>query len=188
MVRSKKSQEQKSTPRRTSTHQKSQEHSETNKQNGIEWRKEKREEVARTFAEQLIARMKEISSNDWKQGWIDRGKGGISQSLNGRPYRGGNPFFLAMDAAKHHYNTPVYATWNMILKLNDHLLDKDGKVPEDKRDQIVHVKKGEHSVPVLFWGVSIKDQDGNKITEEEYEKLSTDERNLNSATKCIVCC
>lgn len=177
MVRSKKSQEQKSTPRRTSTHQKSQEHSETNKQNGTEWRKEKREEVARTFAEQLIARMKEISSNDWKQGWIDRGKGGIPQSLNGRPYRGGNPFFLAMDAAKHHYSTPVYATWNMILKLNDHLLDKDGKVPEDKRDQIVHVKKGEHSVPVLFWGVSIKDQDGNKITEEEYEKLSTDERN-----------
>jgi len=177
MVRLKKSQKQKSTPRRTSTHQKPQEHSETNKQNGSEWRKEKREEVARTFAEQLIARMKEISSNDWKQGWIDRGRGGIPQSLNGRPYRGGNPFFLAMDAAKHHYNTPVYATWNMILKLNDHLLDKDGKVPEDKRDQIVHVKKGEHSVPVLFWGVSIKDQDGNKITEEEYEKLSTDERN-----------
>ena len=138
---------------------------------------ETKRKIGRLFAEQLIARMNEISASDWQQGWIDGPKGVVPQNIQGRPYTGGNPFFLLLDTAKHGYVAPIYATDKMIFKLNDRLRGKDDRIPKDKLDQIIKVKKGEHYVPVLFWFVIIKDKDGNKITQEDYDKLSSEDQN-----------
>lgn len=137
---------------------------------------ETRRKVGRVFAEQLITRLKEISASDWKKGWVDGPKGIVPQNIQGRPYTGGNPFFLLMDTAEHRYAAPIYATDKMIFALNDRLRGQDGRIPEDKLDQIIHVKKGEHAVPVLYWLVNIKDKDGKKITMDDYDKLSSEEK------------
>ena len=44
------------------------------------------------------------------------------------------------------------------------------------KDQNLQVKPGEKSVPVFKWGLSIKDEDGNKIPEEVYNTMSKEER------------
>lgn len=138
---------------------------------------ETKRKIGRLFAKQLIARMNEISASDWQQGWVDGPKGVVPQNIQGRPYTGGNPFFLLLDTAKHGYAAPIYATDKMIFKLNDRLRGKDDRIPKDKLDQIIKVKKGEHYVPVLFWLVNVKDKDGNKITQEDYDKLSSEDQN-----------
>ena len=136
-----------------------------------------KDDPGRLFAEQLIERMKEINASDWKQGWIDaKSNGGIPQNIDGRRYNGANPFFLMMNTAKNKYTVPVYATFLRISKLNDHLLDENGRIPKDKSDQCVRIKKGEHSIPVLYWSFSIKDKDGHKISMEEYDLLTKEEQ------------
>ena len=136
-----------------------------------------KDDPGRLFAEQLIERMKEINASDWKQGWIDaKSNGGIPQNIDGRRYNGANPFFLMVNTAKNKYTVPVYATFLRISKLNDHLLDENGRIPKDKSDQCVRIKKGEHSIPVLYWSFSIKDKDGHKISMEEYDLLTKEEQ------------
>lgn len=142
-----------------------------------------KDDPGRLFAEQLIERMKDINASDWKQGWIDaKSNGGIPQNIDGRRYNGANPFFLMMNTAKNKYTVPVYATFLRIFKLNDHLLDENGRIPKDKSDQCVRIKKGEHSIPVLYWSFSIKDKDGHKISMEEYDKLTKEEQDKYTVT------
>lgn len=142
-----------------------------------------KDDPGRLFAEQLIERMKEIDVSDWKQGWIEaKSNGGIPQNIDGRRYNGANPFFLMMNTAKNKYTVPVYATFLRISKLNDHLLDENGRIPKDKSDQCVRIKKGEHSIPVLYWSFSIKDKNGHKISMEEYDKLTKEEQDKFTVT------
>lgn len=110
------------------------------------------------FAEMLIKRMEEMQK-DWHKGWIGGGSMfGLPQNINGRTYEGSNAFLLFLHTAENGYKAPVYMTYGQLYK------------------EGAHVLKGEKAVPVFKWGFSIKDKDGKKVTEEEFDNMTDDEK------------
>lgn len=119
--------------------------------------KSKKEENLAKFAEMVIRKMEEISS-DWKQPWVNV-KGKMPQNLSGRHYHGSNTLMLMMLQEKEGYELPVYMTYK-----------------QAKEEGIV-VKKGEHGFPIALWESVIKNKEtGEKITYEDYKKLSREEQ------------
>lgn len=110
------------------------------------------------FAEMLIKRMEEMQK-DWHKGWIGGGSMfGLPQNFSGRTYEGSNAFLLFLHTAGNGYKAPVYMTYGQLYK------------------EGAHVLKGEKAVPVFKWGFSIKDKDGKKVTEEEFDNMTDDEK------------
>lgn len=110
------------------------------------------------FAEMLIKRMEEMQK-DWHKGWIGGGSMfGLPQNISGRTYVGSNAFLLFLHTAENGYKAPVYMTYGQLYK------------------EGAHVLKGEKAVPVFKWGFSIKDKDGKKVTEEEFDNMTDDEK------------
>lgn len=110
------------------------------------------------FAEMLIKRMEEMQK-DWHKGWIGGGSMfGLPQNFSGRTYEGSNAFLLFLHTAENGYKAPVYMTYGQLYK------------------EGAHVLKGEKAVPVFKWGFSIKDKDGKKVTEEEFDNMTDDEK------------
>lgn len=110
------------------------------------------------FAEMLIKRMEEMQK-DWHKGWIGGGSMfGLPQNISGRTHEGSNAFLLFLHTAENGYKAPVYMTYGQLYK------------------EGAHVLKGEKAVPVFKWGFSIKDKDGKKVTEEEFDNMTDDEK------------
>lgn len=110
------------------------------------------------FAEMLIKRMEEMQK-DWHKGWLGGGSMfGLPQNISGRTYEGSNAFLLFLHTAENGYKAPVYMTYGQLYK------------------EGAHVLKGEKAVPVFKWGFSIKDKDGKKVTEEEFDNMTDDEK------------
>ena len=106
----------------------------------------------------LIKRMEEMQK-DWHKGWIGGGSMfGLPQNISGRTYEGSNAFLLFLHTAENGYKAPVYMTYGQLYK------------------EGAHVLKGEKAVPVFKWGFSIKDKDGKKVTEEEFDNMTDDEK------------
>jgi len=115
------------------------------------------------FAEMMIARMKEMKESHWKKGWIDGyGSYGLPQNIVSGTLNGGNSFFLQLDTAMHGYKMPLYMTFlqaqNMGLRIN----------------------KGAESMPVIFWDLLYKDQNGKRATPilRVYKEFNVDQTNL----------
>ena len=112
------------------------------------------------FAEMMSNIITKAKSKNWKQGWLGV-KGtilGLPQNISGRTYSGGNSFFLMADTSEKGYNTPVYMTF------------------KQAKDRNLHVNAGEKSVPIFKWGLSIKDEKGKTVSEEDYNAMSKEER------------
>lgn len=123
-------------------------------------RKNKSDEILKKFADMMVKIIETAKANNWKKGWmgVNGSVQGLPQNISGRTYSGGNSFFLMFNTAEQGYKTPVYMTFLQA------------------KDQNLQVKSGEKSVPVFKWGLSIKDEDGNKISEEVYNTMSKEER------------
>ena len=112
------------------------------------------------FAEMMSNIIIKAKSKNWKQGWLGV-KGtilGLPQNITGRTYSGGNSFFLMADTSEKGYNTPVYMTF------------------KQAKDRNLYVNAGEKSVPIFKWGLSIKDENGKTVSEEDYNAMSKEER------------
>ena len=112
------------------------------------------------FAEMMRNIITKAKSKNWTQGWLGV-KGtilGLPQNISGRTYSGGNSFFLMADTSEKGYNTPVYMTF------------------KQAKDRNLHVNAGEKSVPIFKWGLSIKDENGKTVSEEDYNAMSKEER------------
>lgn len=112
------------------------------------------------FAEMMRNIITKAKSKNWKQGRLGV-KGtilGLPQNISGRTYSGGNSFFLMADTSEKGYNTPVYMTF------------------KQAKDRNLHVNAGEKSVPIFKWGLSIKDEKGKTVSEEDYNAMSKEER------------
>ena len=112
------------------------------------------------FAEMMYNIITKAKSKNWRQGWLGV-KGtilGLPQNITGRTYSGGNSFFLMADTSEKGYNTPVYMTF------------------KQAKDRNLHVNAGEKSVPIFKWGLSIKDEKGKTVSEEDYNAMSKEER------------
>lgn len=128
--------------------------------NSSDGRNNKPGEILKKFADMMVKIIKTADSNNWKKGWIGVNGSiqGLPQNISGRTYSGGNSFFLMANTAEKGYKTPVYMTFYQA------------------KEQNLHVNSGEKSVPIFKWGLSIKDENGKKVSEEAYNEMSQDER------------
>ena len=112
------------------------------------------------FAEMMIARMEQMKASDWKKGWIGGASGyaGLPQNVGGRNYSGSNSFFLQMETVAKGYKLPVYLTFNQAHNLKAHVL------------------KGEKAFPVVYWDMMVKDQNGKRVSAEEYRLMDKEEK------------
>ena len=123
-------------------------------------RKNKSDEILKKFADMMVKIIKKANANNWKKGWmgVNGSIQGLPQNISGRTYSGGNSFFLMFNMAEKGYMTPVYMTF------------------KQAKEQNLHVKSGEKSVPIFKWGLSIKDENGKRVSEENYNAMSQEER------------
>ena len=112
------------------------------------------------FAQMMVARLEEMKGQQWEKGWIDGGgrTQGLPQNLSGRRYSGHNDFFLQLHTAINGYDAPVYATYKQI------------------RDAGATVNKGEKAMPVIYWNISHKDENGQKISDEAFDAMTKAEQ------------
>ena len=120
------------------------------------------------FAEMMIARMEEMKESHWKKGWIDGyGSYGLPQNNVSGTLNCGNSFFLQLDTAMHGYKMPLYMTFlqaqNMGLRIN----------------------KGAESMPVIFWDLVYKDQNGKRIDKDTLDAMTREERKALDATPIL---
>ena len=120
------------------------------------------------FADMMIARMEEMKESHWKKGWIDGyGSYGLPQNIVSGNLNGGNSFFLLLDTAMHGYKMPLYMTFlqaqNMGLRIN----------------------KGAESMPVIFWDLVYKDQNGKRIDKDTLDVMTREERKALDATPIL---
>ena len=123
-------------------------------------RKNKSDEILKKFAGMMVKIIKKANANNWKKGWmgVNGSIQGLPQNISGRTYSGGNSFFLMFNTAEKGYKTPVYMTF------------------KQAKEQNLHVKSGEKSVPIFKWGLSIKDENGKRVSEEDYNAMSQEDR------------
>ena len=112
------------------------------------------------FAQMMVTRLEEMKGQKWEKGWIDGGgrTQGLPQNLSGRRYSGHNDFFLQLHTAINGYDAPVYATYKQI------------------RDAGATVNKGEKAMPVIYWNITHKDENGQKLSDEDYENMTRAEK------------
>ena len=116
----------------------------------------------------MIARMEEMKESHWKKGWIDGTGGyGLPQNIASGTLNGGNSFFLQLDTAMNGYKMPLYMTFlqaqNMGLRIN----------------------KGAESMPVIFWDMLYKDQNGKKVDRSDIDMMTKEERNALTSTPIL---
>ncbi len=153
----------------------------SSKQNAKKTDNEQKSNGIAAMFDRLIQYAKVIESSDWKMGWQTNQASwrGLPQNISGREYTGGNSFYLMMATMANNYSMPVYATFNQINKLNEHLMDDKGRIPKDKWDQAVHVNKGEQSDYAIFSTVQYKNTEDPKeksLTREQFLQLPKEER------------
>ena len=134
---------------------------EINKQEETEEKGSRIDRAIQKFADLMIQRLENSKKKDWKQGWTEgsHGFGGLPQNITGRTYVGGNAFLLQVHTSMKGFHVPVYMTKTQM------------------KENGVHIKKGERSVPVFKWGLNIKDENGKRMSEDKYHNLSKDEQN-----------
>ena len=131
--------------------------------------------------DKLMAYAKVIEGSDWIKGWASTQHTwhGFPQNISGRQYTGGNSFYLMMATMANNHTVPIYATFNQIQKMNEHLMDERGRIPKEKWAEAVHIKKGEQSEIVVFNTPIYVNADKPKekpLSAKEYEKLPKEEK------------
>ena len=120
------------------------------------------------FADMKIARMEEMKESHWKKGWIDGyGSYGLPQNIVSGTLNGGNSCFLQLDTAMNGYKMPLYMTFlqaqNMGLRIN----------------------KGAESMPVIFWDMLYKDQNGKRVDHDTVDSMTREERQALTSTPIL---
>lgn len=118
------------------------------------------EKAVERFSEMMVSRLEEMKGQQWEKGWIDGGgkTQGLPQNLSGRRYSGHNDFFLQLHTAMNSYQMPVYATFKQIHEAG------------------ATINKGEKAMPVIYWNITHRDENGQKVTDEQYDAMNRAEQ------------
>lgn len=120
--------------------------------------KNPKQRILERFTDILIKRMEEMQASEWVREWIPAGGVGMPRNVSGRGYSGFNSFFLQLFTAVNGYEMPVFLTFNQAQKLG------------------CGIKRGEKSIPVVYYDFIFKDREGNRIPEARYRELSDNEK------------
>lgn len=118
------------------------------------------EKAVERFSEMMVSRLEEMKGQKWEKGWIDGGGStqGLPQNISGRHYSGHNDFFLQLHTATNGYSMPVYATFKQIHEAG------------------ATINKGEKAMPVIYWNITHRDENGQKIRDEQYDAMTKAEQ------------
>ena len=118
------------------------------------------EKAVERFSEMMVSRLEEMKGQQWEKGWIDGGgkTQGLPQNLSGRRYSGHNDFFLQLHTAMNSYAMPVYATFKQIHEAG------------------ATINKGEKAMPVIYWNITHRDENGKKVSDEQYDAMTKTEQ------------
>jgi antirestriction protein ArdC len=118
------------------------------------------EKAVERFSEMMVSRLEEMKGQKWEKGWIDGGGStqGLPQNISGRHYSGHNDFFLQLHTATNGYSMPVYATFKQIHEAG------------------ATINKGEKAMPVIYWNITHRDENGQKISDEQYDAMTKAEQ------------
>lgn len=123
----------------------------------------KTEEAVQKFANMMIEKMTALKNQDWEKGWINGLGCGLPQNYTGRTYNASNSFMLDLLSVAEGYSMPVFMTFKQAV------------------DNKLKINAGSNSFPVVYWDLIIKDENGNKLSKEDYNKLSLGDK-LNCKT------
>ena len=139
------------------------------------------------YAELFITALDTMESKNYQMPWVSPANGRpCNLYRRSKPYTKSNAFFLAMLCMVNGYNTPYFLTKTQLknedgnlrfkgLQANSELLlDEEGLPKID--DKGMPQMKYEHRFPIVFYKPWFKDAEGNKLTEEEYYALSSEEQ------------
>jgi antirestriction protein ArdC len=123
------------------------------------------EKVINAFTNLMIEKILSVSK-DWEKPWIEApGQKGFPQNIDGRQYSGFNSLMLFWHSKLNNYELPVFLTFNQA------------------KEKGIYIKKGESSFPISYWNITVKDKEtGEKITLDEYLKLSAEQQNAYKVT------
>ena len=107
---------------------------------------------------QMMIDLIEKKPKKWESGFIDLSYTGWPQNLDGRKYKGGNAFFLNLASQMKGDTMPVYMTFHQAMENN------------------CSVKKGEQSMPVIFYTPIYYDAEKKRVGEKELATMSAEEK------------
>lgn len=119
--------------------------------------KKTEDKIAGAFAELMIEKIKEMQV-DWEKPWVNAGYTGAPRNITDRRYNGVNALMLMMFREKEGFKTPVFMTF------------------KQAKDNGWDIKKGAKGFPVEHWSPIIKDENGKRLTQKEFDELSLDEQ------------
>ena len=124
--------------------------------------------TAKRFADIINDVLNRAEEGKWQKPWFTPAFSGAPARNIDRPdpYQGFNASLLSMVTAINNYRTPLFLTADRAreLGLKIRTIEINGK------------KMKEESYPVLKWLLRITDKEGNKITEDEYDQLTKEEK------------
>ncbi len=148
---------------------------------GARWQNEKVNDAYDRYAELMIEKIRHFTGGDYKKQWFTEGEALWPKSLYGKDYHGTNAMMLMFVTMKEHYSSPFWATSARIHNLN-FIESSDGSkvaATNDNGDPLpfVHVKKGEHSFPVILTKTNVKHiETGESISIHDYMDMDTSQR------------
>ena len=145
------------------------------------------DDMKRKYAELLATALDSMECEDWKKPWVAPHNGKpCNLYYRSKPYRKSNAFWLTMLMQLNGWETPYFLMKSQMknedgklkysgLTANSRLvLDEDG-MPKmtDKGTPEIEV---ERRFPVVLWRPYRRDKDGNKVTDEEWDALTDEEK------------
>lgn len=115
--------------------------------------KKTEDKIATAFAELMIEKIKEMQV-DWEKPWVNAGYTGAPRNITDRRYNGVNALMLMLFREKEGFKTPVFMTF------------------KQAKDNGWDIKKGAKGFPVEHWSPIIKDENGKRLTQQEFDELS----------------
>lgn len=138
----------------------------------------KEERAINLFADMMIEKIENLQT-DWQKPWFTDGANAWPCNISGREYNGMNTLMLLIHCEKMGYSMPVFITYNRTISMN-FTETSEGRVPAVDADgnklPWVHVKKGEKSFPVFVTSYGARDDNGKKISIEDYRNLTPAEQ------------
>lgn len=123
------------------------------------------EAVLLQFADLIVSRMEEMRAKgaEWQKEWFTVPFNDIPRNISGRPYSASNAFLLQLLTQCKRWDVPVYMTFNQAHDFGASIL------------------KGQKSWPVIYWNLSIKDENGRPVEPKKYKEMTEAQR-----AKCTV--
>ncbi len=137
------------------------------------------------YAALFIAELQMMKEHKYERPWVSPNLGTpCNLYRKGKPYRKANRFWLSMLCSLKGWNTPYFITKSQMLKedLPYGGLTANRSLKFDENGAAVIDKNGmpefdvEKRFPVIFYKPIHKDEDGNKIEDEDWELMTLEEQ------------